>query len=125
MKRFSWMLAVLVLGHAGELLAAEGGMAGTGLRAAFSLLLVIALMFGIAWVIKRYGPVARARKTFGLDVLGQVSVGSKATLALVRVGTSVLLLGVTANTVNLLKDIEQGDFEKSLSEFAEPVGSHQ
>ena len=124
MKGFSWMLAVLVLGHAGELLAAEGGMAGTGLRAAFSLLLVIALMFGIAWVIKRYGPVARARKTFGLDVLGQVSVG-KATLALVRVGTSVLLLGVTANTVNLLKDIEQGDFEKSLSEFAEPVGSHQ
>lgn len=125
MKRLSCALALFLFGYAGPLLAAEGGIAGTGLRAVFSLLLVIALMFGLAWAIKRYGPVARARKTFGLDVLGQVSVGTKANLALVRVGRSVLLLGVTANTVNLLKDMEQGDFEKTLSDFTTSTGSHQ
>ncbi len=125
MKRLSWALALFQFGCAGPLLAAEGSMAGTGLRTVFSLLLVIALMFGLAWVIKRYGPVARAKKTFGLDVLGQVSVGAKANLALVRVGRSVLLLGVTANTVNLLKDMEQGAFEKTLSEFTTTTGPHQ
>lgn len=125
MIRFSGACMMVLLGYAGPLLAADNGMAGTGLRAAVSLLLVIALMFGLAWVIKRYGPVARAKKTFGLDVLGQVTVGAKASLALVRVGKSVLLLGVTPNAVNLLKDVEQGDFEKSLSEFSTPTGSHQ
>ena len=125
MKRFSCASALFLLGYACPLLAAEGGMAGTGLRAVFSLLLVIALMFGLAWVIKRYGPVARAKKTFGLDVLGQVSVGARANLALVRVGRSVLLLGVTATTVNLLKDMEQSDFDKSLSEFTTSSGLHQ
>ena len=125
MMRFSGACIVFLLGYAGPLLAADNGMAGTGLRTAVSLLLVIALMFGLAWVIKRYGPVARARKTFGLDVLGQVSVGAKANLALVRVGRSILLLGVTSNSVNLIKDIEQGDFDKSLSEFTTSTGTHQ
>lgn len=125
MKRVFCAVMVFLFGPAGPLFAVESGMAGTGLRAAASLLLVIALMFGLAWVIKRYGPVARARKTFGLDVLGQVSVGAKASVALVRVGRSVLILGVTSNSVNLLKDIEQGDFDRSLSDFTTQTGTQQ
>ncbi|HPI93517.1 MAG TPA: flagellar biosynthetic protein FliO [Deltaproteobacteria bacterium] len=125
MKRTTCALFLLLLGYAPPLFAAGSGMAGTGLRAVFSLLLVIALMFGLAWAIRRYGPVARARKTFGLDVLGQVAIGAKASLALVRVGRSVLVLGVTAETVNLLKDLEESEFEKSLAQFTSPTGSQQ
>jgi flagellar biogenesis protein FliO len=46
----------------------------------------------------------------------QVPVGARANLALVRVGRSVLLIGVTQNTVTLIKDLEQGDFEKTIQE---------
>jgi flagellar protein FliO/FliZ len=105
--------------------AAEAGMALTGLKTVFALLLVIALMFGLAWALKRYGPIARAKKSFGLTVIGQVALDAKANLALIRIGRSILLLGVTQTSINLLKDLDEGDFEKSLSEIAPRRGTHQ
>jgi flagellar protein FliO/FliZ len=106
-----------LLSYGQPLLAAEAGAMSTGLRAAASLLLVIGLMFALAWAVRRYGPVARVRKSLGLDVLGQVAVGNRASLALIRVGRSVLLIGVTASAVTLLKDMQEGDFEHSLSQY--------
>ena len=103
--------------------AAESGMASTGLRAVLSLMLVIALMFVLAWALKRYGPMAKVKKSFGLDILGQVSLGARVNLALIRVGKSILLIGVTANTVSLLKDMDEGDFEKSLSQATQQTGA--
>jgi flagellar protein FliO/FliZ len=105
--------------------AAESGMASTGLRAVLSLLLVIALMFVLAWALKRYGPISKVKKSFGLDILGQVSLGARVNLALIRVGKSILLIGVTANTVSLLKDMDEGDFEKSLSQADVQIGTRQ
>lgn len=105
--------------------AAETGMATTGLRAVSSLALIIALMFGLAWALKRYGPMAKVKKSFGLDILGQVSLGARVNLALIRVGKSILLVGVTANQVSLLKDMEEGDFEKSLSQVEHQMGAQQ
>jgi len=118
---FTLMLVICWL----PLHAAETGMASTGLRAVFSLVLIIALMFGLAWAMKRYGPMAKVRKSFGLDILGQVSLGARVNLALVRVGRSVLLIGVTANQVSLLKDMEEGDFEKSLAQASQNMGGIQ
>ncbi|MGO9147446.1 MAG: FliO/MopB family protein [Desulfomonilia bacterium] len=103
----------------------SGGMASTGLRAIASLVLIIALMFTLAWAFKRYGPISRVKKSFGLDILGQVNLGAKVNLALIRVGKSILLIGVTANAVSLLKDMEEGDFEKSLSQVTSQTGAHQ
>ncbi len=105
--------------------AAESGMASTGLRAVLSLMLVIALMFTLAWAIKRYGPMAKAKKSFGLDILGQVNLGARVNLALIRVGKSILLIGVTANAISLLKDMDEGEFEKSLSQATGQTGARQ
>ena len=103
--------------------AAESGMASTGLRAVLSLMLVIGLLFALAWALKRYGPMAKVKKSFGLDILGQVSLGARVNLALIRVGKSILLIGVTANTVSLLKDMDEGEFEKSLSQATGQTGA--
>jgi flagellar protein FliO/FliZ len=116
-------LILLLVFCAAPLYASDTGMATTGLKTIFSLLLIIALMFGLAWVLKRYGPYAKASKSFGLTVIGQVGLNAKANLALVRVGKSILLLGVTQDSINLLKDLEQGDFEKSLSEITPSQGT--
>jgi flagellar biosynthetic protein FliO len=107
------------------LYASESGMASTSLKAIASLVLIIALMFTLAWAFKRYGPISRVKKSFGLDILGQVSLGAKVNLALIRVGKSILLIGVTTNAVSLLKDMEEGDFEKSLSQLTSQMGAHQ
>jgi flagellar protein FliO/FliZ len=79
-----------------------------------ALALVIVLMFGLAWAIRRFGPIARARKGLGVDVIGQVTLGPRITIALVRLGSSVLLLGVTPSSVSLLKDLQASDFEREL-----------
>lgn len=122
MKRLTALTGALLLVCASPLMASDAGMASTGLRAVVSLLAIVALMFGLAWVIKTYGPLARVKRSLGLDIIAQVAVGAKASIALIRVGGSVLLIGVTAQAVNLLKDMEQGDFEKSLNQVMEHPG---
>lgn len=119
------LLLLCSFAFAVPLQAAETGMAFSGLRTVLALAFVIALMFGLAWAMKRYGPVARVRKSFGLDILGQVALGSKTHLALIRVDRSVLLLGVTQNSINLIKELDRGDFERSLSEITKTQGGHQ
>jgi flagellar protein FliO/FliZ len=121
MKRFC--LTIFLLLCALPLHAEETGMAMTGVKTVFSLLLIIALMFGLAWAMKRYGPVARASRSTGLTVIGQVALNPKANLALVRAGKSILLLGVTQESINLIKDLGEGDFEKALSESTAPKGT--
>jgi flagellar protein FliO/FliZ len=121
MKRFGPALFLFL--YALPLHAEETGMAMTGVKTVVSLLLIIALMFGLAWALKRYGPIARASKSTGLTVVGQVALNAKANLALVRVGKSILLLGVTQESINLIKDLEEGEFEKSLSESSTTRGT--
>jgi flagellar biogenesis protein FliO len=68
----------------------------------------------LAWALKTYGPTARIRKSSGLDIMGQMPLNPKAGLALVRAGKTMLLLGVTQNQVNLIKDLGEDGFEKAL-----------
>lgn len=96
--------------------ASGGEYTGTGIRTFTVLVGVIIALFVLAWAARKYGPYARVKKSIGLDVIGQVPVGVKANLALVRVGKSILLLGVTQNQISFLKDLEQGDFEKAVTE---------
>ena len=119
MKLFKHGFALLVIatGLCGELHGAEVPIAGMSLRALSALIAVMALLFFLAWVLKRYGPVARVKKNLGLNILGQMALGAKTHLALVRVGKSILLLGVTSSSISLIKDMEEGDFEKALDEM--------
>ncbi len=125
MKLVNSACAVVLFLFSLPLHAADSGMASTGLRSVLSLMLVISLMFALAWALKRYGPMAKVKKSLGLDILGQVSLGARVNIALIRVGKSVLLIGVTANTVSLLKDMDEGDFEKSLSQATAQTGAPQ
>ncbi|MGC9324894.1 MAG: flagellar biosynthetic protein FliO [Desulfomonilia bacterium] len=111
------LLVLLIAGLSEDLLAADVPVAGVSLRAITALIGVMALLFFLAWALKKYGPVARVKKNLGLDILGQMAIGAKAHLALVRVGRSILLLGVTQNTVSLIKDLEEGEFEKALEDM--------
>lgn len=109
---------------ASPVLASDSEVTGISLQAIFILIIIICGLFALAWALKKYGPVARVKKSLGLDILGQVALNTKANLALVRVGKSILLVGVTQNNISLIKDLEQGEFEKAIDEFsAAPGGS--
>lgn len=110
-------ILAIIFAAAAPCLAADSGGAELGFRTFAVLIGTIVGLFALAWAAKKYGPYAKVRKTIGLDILGQVPVGAKANLALVRVGKSTLLIGVTQNTVTLIKDLQQGDFEKTIQEI--------
>jgi flagellar protein FliO/FliZ len=81
----------------------SGGASGIG-QVTFALLLVLAAVFGVAWMLKRLRAVTGAGAN-GIEVLAQTSLGSKERAVIVRVGDERLLLGVASGQVTLLKSL--------------------
>ena len=70
-----------------------------------SLLLVIALVFAMAWFFKRlqFGKFHRAA---GVKILMSMPLGIKEKLMLVEIAGKYALLGVTAQQINLLMQLD-------------------
>jgi flagellar protein FliO/FliZ len=83
----------------------SGGASGIG-QVTFALLLVLAAVFGVAWMLKRLRAVTGAGAN-GIEVLAQTSLGSKERAVIVRVGNERLLLGVASGQVTLLKALPE------------------
>lgn len=71
----------------------------------FSLLLVIALIFALAWLIRRVQNLRGLRRG-SLQLVGGLSVGPKERVVLVQLGEQQYLLGVAAGSVNLLQRLD-------------------
>jgi flagellar protein FliO/FliZ len=68
-----------------------------------SFVLVIGLMLGLLWALKRLqGGALMQRKHQRLQVLETLSLGPRQKLALVRVDGQQMLVGVTAGQINAL-----------------------
>jgi flagellar protein FliO/FliZ len=87
----------------------SGGASGIG-QVTFALLLVLAAVFGVAWMLKRLRAVTGAG-TNGIEVLAQTSLGSKERAVIVRVGKERLLLGVASGQVSLLKTLPEAPMD--------------
>jgi len=72
-----------------------------------SLVLVLALIFVFAWLM-RWLQGSRLSRTTGLRVEGGVQVGSKERVVVLQAGDAKLLLGVTAGRISLLHRFGEG-----------------
>ena len=81
--------------------------AGPGLFGAFfALLLVLGLILGLAWLLKRL-PGSGFRPADGLRVVANVQLGVKERAVVVEVGGRQLLLGVASGGVTLLHELPE------------------
>jgi len=78
------------------------GLAG----AFFALLLVLGLILGLAWLLRRM-PGSGFRPAEGLKVVASLQVGAKERMVVVEVGGQQLLLGVSAGGVSLLHTLPE------------------
>ncbi|MGL1833354.1 flagellar biosynthetic protein FliO [Rhodocyclaceae bacterium SMB388] len=79
----------------------------------FGLGVVIGLLLLSLWLIKRLSlPRGQAA---GLKVLGGVAVGSRERVVMVEVGDKVLVLGVTAASVNTLHTLPAAEVVRTLA----------
>lgn len=74
--------------------------------AVFALLLVLALIVGLGWLLKRM-PGSGFRSTEGLRVVTSLAVGAKERVVVVEVNGQQLLLGVTAGGINTLHTLPE------------------
>lgn len=82
----------------------SSGSLGLLVRTAGALLLVIGLLIAGTWAVRRFGgkKFNGAEEYTPLNVLSTVSLGDQRTLTVVRFKDRMLLLGATAQSINLL-----------------------
>jgi flagellar protein FliO/FliZ len=78
-------------------------------RLVVSLGLVVGILLGAAWVLRRKGPLASGAG--GIQVLARHALGRGSTLQVVRVGDRALVLGVTDEHVSLLASGDADEFD--------------
>ena len=81
----------------GQHAAAAPGMFG----AVLALLMVLALIVGLGWVLKRM-PGSSFRQAEGLRVVANIPLGARERAAVVQVGGEQLLIGIGAGGVRTL-----------------------
>lgn len=70
-----------------------------------SLLFVIAIIIGLAWLLKRMRVPAFGQQK-GLSIVRQLPLGTKERLMIVQAGEEQFLIGVTSQSVNLISKLE-------------------
>ncbi len=71
-----------------------------------SLVFVIALIVGMAWLLKRMRVPAFGQQK-GLSVIRQLAVGTKERVMIVQAGEEQFLIGVTAQSIQLISKLEK------------------
>jgi flagellar protein FliO/FliZ len=74
--------------------------------AVFALLLVLGLIVGLGWVLKRM-PGSGFRPAVGLKLVASLPLGAKERVVVVEVNGEQLLLGVTAGGINTLHTLSE------------------
>jgi len=90
--------------------AASGSGAAGLLQTIFALLLVLGLLIGLAWVLKRYGPKPGGGLA-NLRVVGALNIGGRERIMVVEVGDQWIVVGAAPGRVNALHTMPRQDVD--------------
>lgn len=111
-------LAAETLGQINKVPQAEPLSVINVLNMMMGLVVVIALILGLAWVLRKYGRLP-INNQVEMKVLGGLSLGTRERAVLVQVEGHRILLGVAPGrvaTLHVLDKVESKPFENTLSE---------
>ncbi len=127
------LLAVL-LSLPGVVLAAEpvanaaapasgGGVVGQLMQLVLGLLLVLGLIFFLAWLLRRVQQAGPAGKGQVIELIGSRALSQRDRLVLVQVGNEQILLGLTPGSITALhvlkEPVQVPSTEAATPEFAQ------
>lgn len=94
---------------------------GTGdyIQMLFGLLLVLGVIFGMAWLVRRMGSFQQVSHG-ALKILGGLSVGQRERIVLVQVGDKQILIGLAPGQIRTLHVLDK---EVSLSQVSNETSS--
>ncbi|MCW8855089.1 MAG: flagellar biosynthetic protein FliO [Gammaproteobacteria bacterium] len=87
------------------------------------LAVVLALILGLAWALRKYGRLSMSNQV-DMKILGGLSLGTRERAVLVQVEGQKILLGVAPGRVNILQNMSaeitaDNDFDEKLSRAIE------
>ena len=99
---------------------ASSGVAGQLTQLVFGLLLVLGLIFFLAWLLRRVQQAGPAGKGQVIELIGSRALGPRDRLMLVQVGNEQILLGLSPGTITALHVLKEPVEVPSASEKATP-----
>ncbi|TNB79600.1 flagellar biosynthetic protein FliO [Pseudomonas sp. Fig-3] len=87
--------------------AAGSGIAGQLAQLVLGLLLVLGLIFFLAWLLRRVQQAGPAGKGQVIDIVGSRALGPRDRLVLVQVGNEQILLGLSPGTITALHVLKE------------------
>ncbi|WLG69734.1 flagellar biosynthetic protein FliO [Pseudomonas brassicacearum] len=103
--------------------AAGNGVAGQLAQLVLGLLLVLGLIFFLAWLLRRVQQAGPAGKGQVIDIVGSRALGPRDRLVLVQVGNEQILLGLSPGTITALhvlkEPVQVPSAEQASPEFAQ------
>jgi flagellar protein FliO/FliZ len=103
---------------------ASGGVAGQLTQLVFGLMLVLGLIFFLAWLLRRVQQAGPAGKGQVIELIGSRALGPRDRLMLVQVGNEQILLGLSPGTITALHVMKEPievptTTDKATPEFAQ------
>ncbi|WP_460117147.1 flagellar biosynthetic protein FliO [Pseudomonas sp. S2_C03] len=87
--------------------AVSGGVAGQLTQLVLGLLLVLGLIFFLAWLLRRVQQAGPAGKGQVIELIGSRALGPRDRLMLVQVGNEQILLGLSPGTITALHVLKE------------------
>ena len=89
---------------------APSSSAGSLLQTIFALVFVLALLIGLAWVMKRYGPKAMGGNS-KMRVVSSLNLGGRERIVLVEVADQWIVVGASPGRINALATMPRQEGE--------------
>ena len=89
---------------------APSSSAGSLLQTIFALVFVLALLIGLAWVMKRYGPKAMGGNS-KMRVVSSLNLGGRERIVLIEVADQWIVVGASPGRVNALATMPRQEGE--------------
>lgn len=123
MLPFSVLAAEPVATAAAAPVVGSSGVAGQLAQLVLGLLLVLGLIFFLAWLLRRVQQAGPAGKGQVIDIVGSRALGPRDRLVLVQVGNEQILLGLSPGTITALhvlkEPVQVPSAEQATPEFAQ------
>lgn len=81
------------------------------LQTTLALLVVLCLIIGLAWALKRLGVTASGKRQTFYKFIAVQHLGPKEKIALVELGDTWLVLGITAHSINTLHSMPKDSLD--------------
>ena len=86
---------------------------GSVLQTVFSLIVVLALLVGLAWLLKRFGPKALGHGNT-VRLVGSLSVGTRERILVVEVGEQWIVVGASPGRMNALATMPRQEADSTV-----------